>query len=114
MITAAEIQETLRDLIAQFGPPNDSNTRMYSSVLKSSLANDPREAGLIELSLDTNIPARLYAQKGNPQIIDQLVQELISSQRINSHAAEWTVKTWAKAMGMNVPSYRPPITPSTD
>lgn len=108
MITAAEIQETLRDLITQYGPPNASNTQMYSAVLKSALANDPREAGLIDISLDKQIPGRLYAQKNNPQIIDQLVQELISSHRIDSHAAEWIVKTWAKSMGMNVAPYQPP------
>lgn len=109
MITASEIQGTLRDLLVQYGPPNNSNSRMYNSVLNSALANNPREAELLELSIDQNIPARLYAQKGNPQIIAQLVQELITTQRINGHAAEWMVKTWAKSMGMDVPSYQPSI-----
>lgn len=63
MITAAEVQETLRDLITQYGPPTASNTQMYSAVLKSALANDPREAGLIDISLDKQIPGRLFAQK---------------------------------------------------
>ena len=109
MISASEIQETLKDLIKQFGIPNDSNTQMYSSVLSSALANDPREAGLLQLSLDMKIPDRLNAQKGNPQIISQLVQEITSTQHINNHASKWIVNTWAKVMGMNVPSYQPPV-----
>ena len=113
MITASEIQETLRDLLAHYGPPSDSNSQMYSSVLKRTLANDPREAGLLELSIDQKIPTRLYAQKENPQIIDQLVQELIVNQRINSHAAEWIVKTWAKSMGLNVASCQPLVQQET-
>jgi uncharacterized RDD family membrane protein YckC len=112
MITASEVQATLKDLIQQFGPPNDSNTRMYSSVLKSALANSPKEAGLIDLSLDEKIPARLNSNLGNPQIIPLLVQELSSRQRIDNQSAEWVVTVWAQAMGIQIPVQQPASQPS--
>jgi len=111
MATAAEIQDTLRDLIIQYGPPNYSNTGLYSEIFKKTFTDAPREVDLLELSLDTNIPGKLYEQKNNPEIIELLVKELISSQHINGHAAEWIVKTWAKSLGMKVASYEKPNQP---
>ncbi|PWR70341.1 hypothetical protein ACKUB1_10405 [Methanospirillum stamsii] len=81
---------------------------MYSSVLTNALINDLREVGLLKLSINYNIPGRLFSMKNNPDIIDDLVRELESMYHVDGHAAEWIVKTWAKSMGMYVPPYHPP------
>ncbi|MDD1723654.1 MAG: hypothetical protein LUQ07_00845 [Methanospirillum sp.] len=102
----------LRDLITQYGPPNDSNTHLYYSALKSSLADEPREEGLLELSLHYRVPGRLFEYQHDPRVIDHLVRELATNYQVDGHAAEWIVKTWAKSMGMYVPPYQPQDQPN--
>ncbi|PWR70337.1 zinc-ribbon domain-containing protein [Methanospirillum stamsii] len=105
MINLSELNATLKDFINQFGLPNDSNSRMYISLLKEGLTNNPREAHLLELSIQEKIPQRLFAQKDNIQdLFPQIIQELCSKYQIDSPFAEWVIQVWLDAFGLKMPS----------
>lgn len=105
MINLSELNATLKDFINQFGLPNDSNSRMYISLLKEGLANNPLEAHLLELSIQEKIPQQLFAQKDNIQaIFPQIIQVLCNKYQIDSPSAEWTVQVWLDAFGLKKPS----------
>jgi len=104
MTSNSEVEAILEDMFLQYGPPNESNTRMYYSVVKSALSEDQQRVDLITLSLDTNIPGLLHDNRENSaQYIPQLIQYLSTKHRIDSQSAEWVVQIWAHAMGIQVP-----------
>jgi len=101
MIDKSEIQETIKDLIIQYGLPSDTNSKLYLSIIKSTLVSSPFEEKIFEQSIHDKIPLRLSENKGNSIIINQIIQEFSIKNQIDVQSAQWVTMTWANAIGLD-------------
>lgn len=101
MIGLSELPATLRDFIAQFGPPNDSNLRMYTSLIHDALVQNPREAQILEISLRERIPEHLSHHRDTIETAyPWIIREFSGRTGVDLPSAEWVIKVWMDALGI--------------
>jgi len=93
--------EILRDIIIRYGPPSESNQRMYSGLMMDLLVDHPRELNLLKLPLEQGLVLRLmkeYHQTPYNVIINQMVKYLHTNFGIDINAARWSIDIWAQVL----------------
>jgi hypothetical protein len=106
----AEISTQLRTVISQYGYPSPEMTPRFRSLLQDVFVDNPREMNLLIAGLEEGLPGQLLAKKGMvPFEVQsrQMVDRLNNVRGIDRQAAEWVVRTWAEAMGYDIPAQTP-------
>ncbi|KAF5089964.1 Tetratricopeptide repeat protein [anaerobic digester metagenome] len=98
---------TLRSLSEQYGIPTPESTPRFKSLLQDVFVDNPREMNLLITGLDDDIPGQLQAKKGTVPfeiLSGQMIDRLYNTRGMDRQAAEWVVRTWAGALGYDVPT----------
>jgi hypothetical protein len=94
-------KQVLKKLIEEKGARLIEDEHLVG-LLKDHFPNDPRVVQLLQVSVQEGIPADLLKGKsGVPGQVfrSQLSQRLIENHAVDAKAADWTVGTWAFALG---------------
>jgi len=117
MDSSFKITQIIRDIITHYGPPTESNQRMYSGLMMDLLVDYPRELNLLKIPLEQGLVFRLIKENNKTPfdiLNNQLVNYLYTNVGMDTSAARWSVETWAEAIGYDISTQIVPVLMKTE
>jgi formylglycine-generating enzyme required for sulfatase activity len=111
------VRSTLRALIVRFGHALCDDPRRCEAMLRDLCGQHKREVFILVSALRQRVAIDLLAGSGLPPslMIGRLRKRLEDELALTAEAAQWTVETWAVALGVIVepspPCLEPPVVP---
>lgn len=96
-------RETLRDLVARYGPGICSDAKRCEGLLRDLCGEHRREINLLISALKERAPLDLLAaQNSTPRrlLLTRLAKRLEDQLSVTEGAARWAVDSWALALGV--------------
>lgn len=97
--------EILRNIVLQYGPPNESTLRMYKGLMQDFLVDYVRELNLLKISLEQGLVFRLIKENDKipfEVLLPQMVMFLHTNFGIDKNAAKWAIEAWSEALGIHL------------
>ena len=91
----------LKEIISQYGPPNEQNITKYRGILHDLLVDYERELNLLRITLEQGLVFIIIKDKNSKPFeiqVRQIVGQLHNTCGMDISAAEWAIRTWTEAL----------------